>query len=205
MESRLNVCAIIVGLSLGLSGCAQDLAKFNQDLAALNKSLAEKGRSQASAGSSGGAQTGGVAMATQPEAGQSKQVQMIVPNDKQVAAAIDEALPTIKKVLGIHQCVKNNESLRQMNIYAVPGENMASQMGVGYSFPNSPNFMKYHDRNKCVSVRAIDQWTMPALNALKFRAVYFADDSGETINFTYLFKKSDDGSWKIAGLGGGGN
>ena len=61
--------------------------------------------------------------------------------------------------------------------------------------------MKYHNTNKCVSVSTIDQWTMPALNALQFRAVYFADDSGETFNFYYLFKKSDDGSWKIAWLG----
>lgn len=86
-----------------------------------------------------------------------------------------------------------------MNAYAVPGEDMAVYTG-GERFPNHTNFMKYHDRNKCVSVSAIDQWVMPALNALQFRAVYFADDSGETVNFAYQFKKMDDGSWKIAGF-----
>jgi hypothetical protein len=69
-----------------------------------------------------------------------------------------------------------------------------------YRYPNSQQFLKYHDRNKCMSVRAIDNWAMPALNALQFRAVYFADDSGETVSFGYLLKKADDGSWKLQGL-----
>jgi len=137
-------------------------------------------------------------MAVQPEAAKSKPTQMIVPSDKRTTAAIDEALPTIKKILAIHQCIKDYESLRLMNVYAVPGVNMASHMGFQYDFyPNSGN-MKYHDKNKCVSVSALDQWTMPALNALNFRAVYFAEDSGETVNFAYQFKKMGDGSWKIA-------
>lgn len=193
MVSRLKIGAVIVGLTIGLSGCAQDIAKLNKDLAALNQALA--GGTQP-----GGAQTGGMAMAAQPEAGQHKQVQLIVPNEKRTATAMNEALPNIKKILGIHQCVKDWQSLRQMNFYAVSGVNMAqSNGGMGdWSFPNNSYLMKYHDNNKCVSVSAIDQWSMPALNALNFRAVYFADDSGETANFVYHFKKTDDGSWKIA-------
>lgn len=182
MESRLKICAIIVGLALGLSGCADDLAKMTQGLASFNQTMSGKG--------------GHAAMATQPETSQGKSAQLIVPNDKRVEAAIDEALPTIKKVLGIHPCLKDAESVRLMNIYAVPGVNLAT--GAWYLFPNNSNFLKYHDLNKCVSVNALDQWTMPALNALQFRVVYFADDSGETVNFTYLFKKIDDGSWKVA-------
>lgn len=196
MVSRLKISAIIVVLTFGLSGCAQDLAKFNQDLASLNQALA--GGVQG-----GGAQAGGMAMATKPDAGKSKPTQLTIPSDKRTAAAIDEALPTIKKILAIHQCVKDWQSMRQMNIYAVPGENMVNRhSNANYDFPNSPSIMQYHDHNKCVSVSALDQWTMPAMNALQFRAVYFADDSGETSNFKYLFKKSDDGSWKIAEFGG---
>ena len=204
MDSRLKVFIIIIGLALGLSGCAKDLAKINQDLANLNAALAGTGKPQANAVASGGVQTGGVAMAAQPEESQRKTAQMIIPNDKRVAAAIDEALPTIKKILSIHQCVKDGESLRQMNVYAVPGVNMAqgrSGYGEEFSYPNNNILMKYHNTNKCVSVSTIDQWAMPALNALQFRAVYFADDSGETFNFYYLFKKSDDGSWKITWFG----
>lgn len=198
MESRLRIGAMIVVMSLGLSGCVKEMAKINNDLASLNLALAGGSKPQVNAASSGGAQ-GSVVMAAQPETGQSKPVQLIVPSDQRVATAIDEALPTIKKILAIHQCVKNNASIRQMNIYAVTGEDMTKRsMYEGISYPNSSEFMKYHDLNKCVSVSTIDQWTMPALNALQFRTVYFADDSGETTNFQYLFKKVDDGSWRIA-------
>lgn len=190
MVSRLKIGAAIVGLTIGLSGCAQDLAKFNQDLAALNQALA--GGAQG-----GGVQSGGMAMAAKP-AGQSKPIQLIVPNDKRTAAVIDEAMPNIKKVLGIHQCLKDGASMRQLNIYAVPGVDMAAGPLLSYLIPNGLDYMRYHDLNKCVSISALDQWTMPALNALQFRAIYFADDSGETVNFLYLFKKVDDGSWKIA-------
>jgi hypothetical protein len=142
---------------------------------------------------------GGIVMATQPDTSQSKPTQLIVPKDKRVATAMNEAMPTIKKVLGVHQCVQDWQSLRQMNIYAVSGENMAKPgVFADGTFPNSSYLLKYHDLNKCVSITTVDQWSMPALNALLFRAVYFADDSGETVNFLYLFKKVDDGSWKIS-------
>lgn len=193
MVSRLKICTMAIGLTLGLTGCAHDLAKINQDLASLNRAMASGGGAQAQA------QTSGFAMAAQPEAGQQKPVQLVVPTDKRTAAAMDEALPTIKKVLGIHQCVQDWQSLRQMNIYAVPGENMAkASIFADNSYPNSYISMKYHDRNKCLSVSTLDQWMMPALNALNFRTVYFADDSGETVSFKYTFKKVDDGSWKVA-------
>lgn len=210
MESRLKICAMIIGLNLGLCAFAgsamagnplEDLLnKVQSDFKAINdKGEQDRARIRGDAQTGGGAQTGGIAMAAQSEESQSKPTQLIIPKDKRVAAAIDEALPTIKKILAIHQCVKDWQSLRQMNIYAVPGVNMA-QSGPygGYSFPNGTNYMKYHDNNKCVSVSALDQWAMPALNALQFRAVYFADDSGETVNFLYLFKKVNDGSWRIA-------
>ena len=209
MESRLKICTMIIGLILSLLAFAgsamagnplEDLLnKVQSDFKAINdKGEQDRARIRGDAQTGGVAQAGGVAMAEQPEAGQSKPVQMIIPDDKRVAAAIDEALPTIKKILAIHQCVKDDASIRQMNIYAVPGADMAKLYGYGWGFPNSTKYMNYHDRNKCVSVRAIDQFNMPALNALQYRAVYFADDSGETVNFYYLFKKGDDGSWGIA-------
>src|SRR5450830_1620178 len=165
----LLVAIIAPSLVFGLSGCAQ----LNKDLAGLNQALAGVGGTQANAGRSGG-----YAMAVQPEGGQSKQTQLIVPNDKQTAVAMNEALPTIKKVLGIQQCVQDSSSLRLTNVYAVSGVDMSSQNG-GW-FPNQTQFMNYHNKNKCVGVRTLDQWSMPALNAIQFRAVFFADDSGET-------------------------
>lgn len=179
MELRIKINAVIVGLALGLSGC--------QNYPAIDEAF----------GGHPNARSSGVALATQPETSQTKPIQLIPPNDKQVVAAMKEAMPNIAKVLGIHSCVEDNASLRMMNVYAVPGENMARGNG-WQDFPNNNEVMKYHDRSKCVSLSTLDQWSMPALNALKFRVVYFAYDSGETVSFQYIFKKMDDGSWKIA-------
>ncbi len=212
MESRLKICAMIVGLIFGLCAFAgsamagnplEDLLnKVQSDFKAINdKGEQDRARIRGEA-QTGGAQNSGIAMAAQPDTSQSKPTQLITPKDKRVAAAMDEALPIIKKMLSIHQCIQEPQSLRQLNVFAVPGVDMIKNSGnlPAYGFPNSQFFMKYHDRNKCVRVSKLDQWTMPALNALLFRAVYFADDSGETVNFLYLFKRADDGSWKIAQL-----
>jgi hypothetical protein len=56
---------------------------------------------------------------------------------------------------------------------------------------------KYHDKSQCVDVKALDQWTLLALNTLRVRAVYFAMDRGEAFNLFYQFKKTSDGSWKL--------
>lgn len=179
-KTVLLAAVILPSLAFGLLGCAQ----LNKNLADLNQTLAGNG-----------GQSGGYAMAVQPDASQSKPTKLVIPNDKRVSTAIDEALPTIKKVLAIHQCLKDDDGMRQLNIYAVTGVDMRD--GHGYIEITPITRMKYHDKNKCVSVQALDQWTMPALNALKFRVVFFGDDSGEVSKFEYLFKKTDDGTWKI--------
>jgi hypothetical protein len=186
MKSRLKIGAMITGLTLGmtafgLAGCEPLVAKYKSDLAAIEQ------------------QNSG--MAVQPDTSQSQPTQLVMPTDKKMVVAINEALPTIKKVLAIHQCLKSDDGLRQMNFYAVTGVNVADGHTPGAywsALPITSIAMKYHDKNKCVSVQAIDQWTMPANNALQFRAVFFGEDSGEVVNFLYLFKKVDDGSWKIA-------
>ncbi len=189
MKSRVTVVAIILGLTLGLSGCAEDMRKMSAALEEFNTGV-----------KSGG--TRGSAMAVQPEAEQSKPTQLVVPSDKKVAAAMNEALPTIKKVLSLHQCMKDKNSLRQLNYYSVTGYDFANtDLGL-YTKQIPIDYMPYHDSNKCVSVQAIDGWNMPALNILGFRVVYFAQDSGETHNFGFVFRKVDDGSWKFAALDG---
>jgi hypothetical protein len=206
MKFRLKLATRIVGLTLGLcaiagSAMALDLGgifeKVKGDFAAIN----EKGE-QDRAKIRGDAQPNGIAVGAQSEAIESKPPKLVIPKDKRVAVAMEEALPTIQKVLSIHQCIKEWQSLRQLNVFAVPGLDMTQRssgmFGPSYGFPNSQNYMKFHDRNKCVSVTTVDGWSMPALNALLFRAVYFAEDSGETVNFLYMFKKVDDGSWKLS-------
>lgn len=175
--------AAALALTLTLAGCQEAMQQLNRDLAAANASMA-------------GAKPGTMASAT--STGKEQQTQLTVPTETRTREAMEAALPTVKKVLSIHQCVKVYDGMLQLNNLAVAGVDI--RRGFNYmpdSYPNSDSYMKYHDRNKCVSVRAIDNWAMPALNALQFRAVYFADDSGETVNFSYLMKKVDDGSWKL--------
>ncbi len=183
-------------LSAFLSGCSTaDMQKLNNDLAGLNNALAGRNATTGATASSGGT------LATMPAAESDKKqvTQLVFPTDPRIRSSMDAAMPNIKKVLGIHQCIRENQALSQLNFYAVPGVDMTEYRGYR-AFPNSNEWMKYHDLSKCVSITTLDQWGMPALNALRFRAVYFAEDSGETTNFSYLFKKVDDGSWKLASL-----
>lgn len=133
-------------------------------------------------------------LAMQPN--QKIDTQIVPPGDAATIAAMKEALTGWVSVTKIHACIKDEGSLRLLNQYAVPGVNIVN-MPMYFPFPNSAQWLPYHDRNKCVSTRMYDQWEMPALNALSFRVVYYADDSGETVNFAYHFKKVDDGSWKL--------
>lgn len=181
MKLRFKNCMHLVGMVAGLSACSASPL--------IDQAFGWHPES----GSSHGAM-----LATSTEATQ--QTQIIVPADKDVAAAINEAMPTIKKVLPIHACLIDSEGLRKMNFYAVPGVDMAAGHVNAYNpLVGLPiGFTQYHDKNKCLAIQMLDHWSKPALNALAFRAVYFADDSGETVSFLYLFKKVDDGSWKIA-------
>ncbi len=165
----------VLAVFLSLAGCQQSLQQLNRDLAAANANRPG-------------------AMASATPASKEQQTKLTVPTDQRTREAMEAALPAIKKILSIHQCIKVTDGMLQLNHMAVPGVSFA---GAWNLYPNNAYFMKYHDRNNCVSVRAIDNWAMPALNALQFRAVYFAEDSGETINFSYLMKKVDDGSWKL--------
>lgn len=175
--------------SLGLlSACAQQLEQVNRDLTKLNSALAS-GLPNNNAGATGV----GLAAIAAP---QTMQTQLTVPSNKDVEAAFNAALPNIKKVISVHQCMKSYIYSRFLSNYTVIGEENRIFQGAGYYVPLATT--KYHDNNKCVSVRAIDQITLPALNALKFRVIYLAEDSGEASNFTMQFTKVDDGSWKLS-------
>ena len=180
----------MLAFTLALTGCAKELEQLNRDLAAANATMANQ-----RAASLAQAQRADTMALPETQTGKEKPTQLIAPTDTRTREAMDSALPTIKKVLEIHSCIKTNDGALQLNYLAVPGVDIRNYYLE--KFPNHPGYMQYHDRNKCVSLRTIDNWTMPALNALKFRSVYFAEDSGETVNFEYLMKKMDDGSWRL--------
>jgi len=191
MKTR-TVAMLMLG-AFALSGCKQALDQLNRDLDALNQGISAPGPTNERISKSDQSYASPTAQTTK--------IQMIVPNEGKTKSAIDEALPTIKKVIAIHQCAKSEAGTLPLNALALPGvKASASGLNSGFFFPNSYTYMQYHDRNKCLSVRAIDSFTMPALNALKFRVIYFADDSGETVNLIYRMRKTDNNQWLLSDM-----
>lgn len=186
----LPATLLLAIFSLFLAGCAQDLQRINQTLHAINTGAPLPSQTAVAPSQS---VVASVETQKQP-------TQLIVPNDKSAATAMDAAMPNIKKVIALHRCMKSGDNMRMLNFYAVTGVDIYEQTRFSDPYPNHTRWMKYHDRNNCVAARTMDQWSMPALNALRFRAVYFADDSGETVNFQYEFKRVEDGSWKLGSI-----
>ena len=186
--------ASLMAVTMFLTACAQ------QQLDQFNKSVADFNQAMASGAPSVGRPTAAPAgLAQNTDSVRGTQTQLVVPTDKNAEAALNAALPTIKKVIALHQCMRDGSSARLFAQYAVPGgENNIFVYGVITDSHSPIVRTKFHDKNKCVSVRAIDQITLLALNTLQFRVVYFAEDSGEASNFQMQFVRADDGSWKLS-------
>lgn len=127
--------------------------------------------------------------------------QIQIPAEKAVQEAVAEAMPAIRDVLNLHQCMRDSDNLRLMNKFAVPGSDMTRYSNAydqthTYGLPVYK--MQYHNRSQCLHITSLQDWSMPALNALVFRAVYLAEDSGETATFEYSFRKMPEGNWRIA-------
>lgn len=188
--ARVGSIAVLVSIT----ACAQQqLDQFNKDMANLNTALAG---GTASAGRPTGAPS---ALAQNSDAEKSTSTQLVVPADKIAAAALEAALPNIKKVVALHQCMRDGSSARLFAPYAVVGgENNIFVYGLQTGVYAPIPLTRYHDKSKCVSVRAIDQVTMLAMNAIQIRVVYLAEDSGEASNFQMQFMRAGDGSWKLS-------
>lgn len=178
--------AVAIAAMIALTGCKDAMEQLNRDLAAANAAMA---------GSSTLSKPG--TMARMDTSVQQQKTQLIVPKDQKVEEAVDAALPTIKKVLAVHQCARSDDALLPLNRLAITGVNIPAT-SYGWGYPLQSTYFKYHDMTKCLGIHSIDEFSMLALNALRFRVVYFAEDSGETVNFWFLFKKADDGTWRIA-------
>lgn len=138
--------------------------------------------------------------------------QVAVPNDPRQSAAFQEALPNLKKILAIHQCIPRDPSaawgdqvmapLRQLNAYTVPGFD-ASKPGLNSHGENwIPTYStRYHNPSACLAVQAMDGITMPAANALNVRVIYISTESAEVVKFHYGLQKSGDGSWRLREFG----
>lgn len=183
--------ALLISTPLLLVGC-KTLDQVNRDLAKLNSAL-ETPRTPAPPP---------IVMATPLDEKQATKTQLVIPKDEKIKAAVDGALPNIKKILAVHSCIQDYYGMRALNQYALPGLDMGLLRDYSYwghvTDLNPPILqMRYHDKNKCVGVRSIEKFFMPALNALEFSIIYFAEDSGETIKYKAIMKKADDGNWLL--------
>lgn len=202
IASKFAFASLMVMTASAHADLLDSLKQVTQGIATVNSAL---GGGVANSGQHAGGGFGGAPALASPS-GSQQVAQITISSDSRTREAADSALPLIKKALSLHQCMKTPDSLRILNADAVPGVDL-TKVDPRWSIPNANNStggigvkMQYHDLNKCVDVRAVDQWAMPALNALTFRVVYFAADSGETVNFKFSLRKIDDGSWKIANL-----
>jgi hypothetical protein len=187
MNSSLKVSVVIAGLVFGLSGCAE----VNTAPASREPTMFVK-------------DCPAILMTEEKSA----PVQLIAPKNKEALAAMYEAMPVIERVLGVHRCLQSvqgrqeAESLRLLNVYAVPGRDMTKVGRADYGFPNSQsvsyqNSFSGHNRSECVSVSVLDQWVMLEKNSLQFHVTYIANDTGKTIQYQFLFKKTEDDLWKL--------
>lgn len=175
--------------------------QISKDLSNLNVAMAS-----ALPASSGNSTASNAPRLATPAKNAGKNTQLVVPTDKAVAQAMEDALPVVKKVVGIHQCTMDKQSLRMLNAYGIPGSNFQDYYPQGFYGWSGyvGGDWRYHEKSTCPSVQLIDQWRMQALNALSFRVAYFADDSGESDIFTYRLRKSSAGTWQLEGFHRGG-
>lgn len=193
-RTALAVAAVFV-----LGGCQQALDQLARDLDAINAN--HPGAQKPAAG----ART-----AVMADAVRNYKTQVSIPNDSRVSSAFDEALPVIKKVLGIHQCISKAVDsapgdvhlapLRQLNQYAMPGFDASKQLGWVRDYVPMYS-MQYHNSATCLAVQTIDSVTMPAANAMSLRTVYMSTESQEIVNFRYVYQKWSDGSWRLREFG----
>lgn len=180
---------------IGLTGCAAELRKVNDTLVSVNQILAVPTQGANAVGNSN-ALSGAPIM--QPTAAQVQALDMqlkTATKDKNLLAARAEAEPTIKKVIGTLACLSTSD--------VFPGKYVGPYLveGVSHRVSAPMSAMRYHPKEQCLNVARLDNWSMPAKNAIAFRVVYVSGASDESQERRYELVKQPDGAWlfNIAG------
>ena len=171
----------------GLTGCANELKKVNDTLAGVNQVLAAPAQG-ANAVSNSNTLSG--APTAQPTVAQIQALDMqlkTATTDKNLLAARAEAEPTIKKVIGTLACFPDTNPGKYLGPYLMEG--------VSYSVLAPMSGMHYHPQEQCLNVARLDNWSMPAKNAIAFRGVYVSGASDESKEYRYELVKQSDGAW----------
>lgn len=108
---------------------------------------------------------------------------------------IESARDRATQIITIQACYKGYDPYRLLSRWLMPGRDPALTI-------NSTMFhLTYHDKNTCMSVDRIDNFSEPAKNALSYRVVFVSDSSGESRNFNYTLVRQSDGEWLILNAG----
>lgn len=182
------ICLLVAA---SVSGCANELQQVNQSLMAVNQALATPAQSRTSQYAPAGARLPAMTAAQL----QTLQAHKLSANtDAALTAARHEAWPVIEKVIGVVSCYPEWNPSRYIGQYLAPGMNSMEVAAPMHT-------MNYHPKTQCVSVARMDNWSMPARNAIAFRAVYLSDSSGESKSFNYELVKQPDGAWLYRRVG----
>jgi hypothetical protein len=110
--------------------------------------------------------------------------------DAAMAQARQEAATHIERAVMGHACQpKAGAGGAFMNTMMAP-----NTMNMLY-FPSPRQGMHYDTGSQCLDVVRVDGWTMPARNALNFRAVFASKASGEGASRSYQMVKQPEGAW----------
>jgi hypothetical protein len=179
----MKFITVACATTLLISGCASAVEDFNKNLSAIHAGR-QKGIKH---------NRGNQVLPITPEQQNqiAQELSRKVP-DARMQALITDASPAIKEFIGKVSCLPPNTSdgTKYKNlfaIFAVPGRDL---------FILSPlNNTPYHNKSACLTVKKIQGWTAPALNALQFEVVYTAEDSGESAKKQHQTIKQPDGTW----------
>ena len=104
---------------------------------------------------------------------------------------VNSARERASTIIGVQACSNRLSADRILGKWVAPGERPETII-------NTPIYqLQYHDKNSCLSVDRIDNFTEPAKNALSFRVAFVSDSSGESIINNYTLVRQADGAWLI--------
>lgn len=172
---RYLKCLICVFGIAVLAGCASDLQNLNNALSQANTVMSTP-------------ITAGPPLAPMSPMQAQELRSALQPQESGVAlkSSVQGAAPVINKILAFSACFKGVDGSQYLRQYLAPGEN----------FVQIPaDRTRYVPTNTCMDVSRVDDWNMPALNALSFRVVYVSRVSGEGVDIFYTFVRQSDGAW----------
>jgi hypothetical protein len=177
----------ITAIALSISGCTSTLQDINSGLSSINSGLSTVNSTLS--GEPALQQDNSASLSSTQQA----KLQSILTQktqDKNINIAISEASPVISEFISMNACITGyNGSM--LNRYAASGKLYASNNYIGAPVPK----MRYHDKSSCASVLRIQDWKMPARNALRFEVSYISDTSGEVIKGNHEVVKQSSGEW----------